>query len=95
MKSIVNSIMGAHIGLKTGLDFSETPFERGRTGKGGVGLPFSELTGRLTELSGQGNLANLTLACDLVLDAQREGETAAWITGKESSFYPPDVEYSS
>lgn len=54
-------------------------------------LTMSELSGRLTELSGQGNIANLTLACDLVLIAQREGEIAAWITGKESTFYPPDA----
>ncbi len=86
----MNNTMRAHLRLTTGLDFSEAPPERERTGKG-LGLSLAELTGRLTELSGQGNLANLTLACDLVLDAQREGETAAWITGKESSFYPPDA----
>jgi recombination protein RecA len=54
-------------------------------------LTLSELSGRLTELSGQGGVANLTLACHIVLDAQEKGETTAWITGKESSFYPPDV----
>jgi recombination protein RecA len=54
-------------------------------------LSHIELSGRLTELSGQGNLANLTLACDLVLNAQQEGETATWITARESSFYPPDA----
>jgi recombination protein RecA len=56
-----------------------------------AGLTLSELSGRLTELSGQGNVANLTLACRIALDAQRKGETAAWITGRESSFYPPDA----
>jgi recombination protein RecA len=54
-------------------------------------LTLSELSGRLTEFSGKGNLANLTLACNLVRDAQQEGETTAWITGEESSFYPPDA----
>ncbi|OPY65523.1 MAG: recombinase A [Syntrophorhabdaceae bacterium PtaU1.Bin034] len=86
----MNNTMRAHLRLKTGLDFSGTPVERDRTGKG-VGLSFSGLAGRVTELSGQGNLANLTLACDLILDAQREREIVAWITGKESSFYPPDA----
>jgi len=84
----MNNTMRAHLRLKTGLDFSGSPVEADHTGKG---LSFSGLTGRLAELSGQGSHANLTLACDLVLDAQREGETAAWITGKESSFYPPDA----
>ncbi len=86
----MNNTMRAHLRLKTGLDFSGTPIEKDRAGKG-VGFSLSELSGRLTELSGQGNHANLTLACGLVLDAQRQGETAAWITGKESSFYPPDA----
>ncbi|OPY05606.1 MAG: recombinase A [Syntrophorhabdus sp. PtaB.Bin184] len=86
----MNSTMRAHLGLKTGLDFSGSPVEADRTGKG-INLPFSELTGRLTELSGQGSHANLTLACDFVFDAQKEGETTVWVTGKESSFYPPDA----
>lgn len=54
-------------------------------------LTMSGLLGRLTEFSGQGNMANLTLACDLILAAQKDVETTAWITGKESSFYPPDA----
>jgi recombination protein RecA len=58
------------------------------------GLSRAALSGRLTELSGQGNLASLTLACDLVLSAQQEGETAVWITDQESSFYPPDAAQS-
>jgi recombination protein RecA len=57
----------------------------------GTGLGRAALAGRLTELSGQGNLANLTLACEMVLSAQREGEPAAWITDQESGFYPPDA----
>lgn len=82
--------MRAELGLKTGSDFLKTYAERDRSGREFV-LSRAELSGRLTELSGQGSLANLTFACDLVLDAQREGETAAWITSKESSFYPPDA----
>jgi recombination protein RecA len=57
----------------------------------GATLSRAELSGRLVEFSGQGSLANLTLACGLILDAQREGETTAWISQKESIFYPPDV----
>jgi recombination protein RecA len=50
-----------------------------------------ELAGRLVELSGEGASAVLTAATRLVLDAQRAGEPAAWLSSDESSFYPPDV----
>jgi recombination protein RecA len=86
----MNANMRADLALKAGLNAPKTYIERDRFEKG-VGLSRAALSGRLTEFSGQGNLANLTLACGLVLDAQREGETAAWITGKESNFYPPDA----
>lgn len=47
--------------------------------------------GRLVELSSLGAKAHLTAAFGLVLEAQRAGETVAWITLAESSFYPPDA----
>jgi len=50
-----------------------------------------EISGRLIELSGLGGSACLTLATTLVLDAQRQAETVAWITGNDSSFFPGDV----
>jgi recombination protein RecA len=50
-----------------------------------------ELAGRLIELSGKRAGAALTWAFAAVHDAQMRGETAAWITSKESSFFPPDV----
>jgi recombination protein RecA len=49
------------------------------------------LAGRLVELSGAGPSAALTFAVALVLDAQRRGETAAWVTARGSTFFPPDV----
>jgi|TARA_B100000378_G_scaffold219305_1_gene182618 recombination protein RecA len=45
----------------------------------------------LTELSGVGGSACLTLATSIVLDAQRQEETTAWITSNNSSFFPLDV----
>lgn len=51
----------------------------------------AELAGRLVEISGGEASAALTLAVGLVLDAQRQGELAGWVTSEESSFYPPDV----
>jgi len=50
-----------------------------------------ELCGRLTELSAWGPSASLTLAIDLVLEAQQQGEPVAWISTRESSFFPPDA----
>jgi recombination protein RecA len=50
-----------------------------------------EIAGRFTELSGLGGSACLTLATSMVLDAQRQAETSAWITTQNSSFYPVDV----
>jgi recombination protein RecA len=52
----------------------------------------ADLSGRLVEISGWGPTALLTLASWLVLEAQMEGETVAWISTRESSFYPPDME---
>jgi len=52
----------------------------------------AELSGRLIELSGHRGTSALSLAFRLVLDAQRRGEHVAWIGGRASSFYPPDVD---
>lgn len=49
------------------------------------------LAGRLVEISGARATAALTLAFGLVLGAQRQGEPVAWVTPRESGFYPPDV----
>jgi recombination protein RecA len=49
------------------------------------------LVGRLSELSGLGPTARLSLAESLICEAQRVGETAAWITNRRSTFFPPDA----
>ncbi len=49
------------------------------------------LAGRLSELSGLGPTARLSLAMGLVCEAQRTGETAAWVTNRRSTFFPPDA----
>ena len=62
----------------------------------------AELNGRLCELSSGGRLSGgaspggrssavLTMAFRLVLDAQQQGETVAWVTVRDRCFYPPDV----
>jgi len=50
-----------------------------------------ELAGRLTELSGVGATAPLTMAGTLVLEAQHSGLPVAWISATAHSFYPPDM----
>jgi recombination protein RecA len=51
----------------------------------------SRLSGSLAELSTVGGAGALTLAFELVLDAQHEGETVAWVGGSGGGFYPPDA----
>ncbi len=52
---------------------------------------FAGITGRFVEISGTGSTTGLTLAFRLALEAQRQREPVAWITPRESSFYPPDA----
>jgi recombination protein RecA len=49
------------------------------------------LAGRLVEISGHHAAASLTAAFGLVLDAQQKSEPAAWVTLRQSTFFPPDV----
>jgi len=51
----------------------------------------AELAGRVAELCGGRAPAAYTFAVSLLLDAQQQGEPAAWITTRERAFYPPDV----
>ena len=49
------------------------------------------MAGRLVEISGQKAAAQLSVAFGLVLEAQQCGEPAAWVTLRQSTFFPPDV----
>ena len=51
----------------------------------------AQLAGRLCELSSLPGTALLTAAFRLVLDAQLEGEPAAWITATPDTFFAPDA----
>jgi recombination protein RecA len=51
----------------------------------------TDLAGRLVELSASTEVAHLTVAFGLVLEAQLSGDRAAWVTLEHSSFFPPDV----
>jgi recombination protein RecA len=52
---------------------------------------WSELSGRLTEISGRGAVAPLTAAIRLVHQAQLDGELVGWIALAAGTFFPPDV----
>jgi recombination protein RecA len=52
---------------------------------------FAGLGGRIVEISGDGDTAVLTAACALVRDAQCQTESAVWIAGRDSTFFPPDA----
>ena len=51
----------------------------------------SNLAGRFIEISAGRASASLTLAFDLVRQAQLQQEPVGWVTSVESTFYPPDV----
>jgi recombination protein RecA len=53
-----------------------------------------DLAGRFTELSSARARASLTLAFELVREAQLNQEPVGWVTSAESSFYPPDAAQS-
>jgi len=87
----LNTENTAEVRRQLGRRLVELRRPRARSAPPAPGLARAELTGRLVELSGRGNSATLTLACQAILDAQREGETAAWIGRAGSGFYPPDM----
>lgn len=49
------------------------------------------MRGRLVELSARGATATLTMAMELVVEAQTQHEPVAWLTLSTGTFYPPDV----
>src|SRR5262245_44492164 len=69
--------------------FSSVQLRSSVTYSGEWSLP--QVAGRFAEISGSNATAALTLACGLVLDAQKCGEPVGWATSTESSFYPPDA----
>jgi recombination protein RecA len=51
----------------------------------------SELSGRLTEISGRGCVSPLSAAAALLLEAQTAGEPCAWLSRQGTGFFPPDL----
>ncbi|NEV62221.1 recombinase A [Thiorhodococcus minor] len=67
--------------IRQGLKRAETPIVWG----------LDTFIGRFSEISGNEATAALTLAVGLIGEAQQRGEPVAWMTQRQSSFYPPDV----
>jgi recombination protein RecA len=72
--------LSRELGNRTGLDPRSAP-----------SWSLGELSGRLTEISGQGATSSLSSVASLILDAQRTGEPCAWLMRQGSSFFPPDL----
>ncbi len=64
---------------------------RGLTADLNVGWQLANFSGRFAEISSSHASASLTLVFQLVLEAQKQDEPVAWISGRESAFFPPDV----
>ncbi len=92
MRSVMETMERAGLLLRMGRHLPQPrPHSRRGQTDGIEWLSMAELAGRLSELSGCGNTAVLTHACSAVLEAQRDGETVAWITRRDRPFYPPDA----
>ena len=52
---------------------------------------YPALKGRMTELVGDSQSANVSLAIRLILEAQHAGDFAAWVATHHDVFFPPDV----
>jgi recombination protein RecA len=72
------------------LDFGSRLHEQISPERSGI-WQLTTFAGRFAELSGDKSGASLTLVFRLVLDAQKQGEPVAWITPRQSIFYPPDA----
>ncbi len=55
------------------------------------GLALADLRGRLSEFCADRGHPNVTAAIQLIAEAHRRGEPAAWVGPAGSLFYPPDV----
>jgi recombination protein RecA len=56
-----------------------------------TGWNMGTFAGRFSEITGASASASLTLVFRLLLEVQQQGEPAAWITSRKSTFYPPDA----
>ncbi|MFW6292215.1 MAG: hypothetical protein ACOC7V_07775, partial [Spirochaetota bacterium] len=74
----------AHLPLRRATDLASPPAAAGHWN-------LAALRGRLAELVGGPDSANVTLAVRLILEAQQAGEFAAWVATHRDAFFPPDV----
>jgi recombination protein RecA len=58
---------------------------------GGPSWRFDNLVGILSEVSEETPSGAASFAADLIAEAQRQGEPAAWVAATDSIFFPPDL----
>lgn len=74
--------------------FSDIPVFRAAHLKpaGGTGSwDFDTLVGVLSEVSEEAHCGALSFTAEIVLEAQRRGQPAAWVAAADSVFFPPDL----
>jgi recombination protein RecA len=86
--NVITSAELATLISRLGIQRGEQP----APGAGRWGL--DTLSGRIAELSSDGECASMSAAVSLVLQAQQRGEPAAWVAVGRSAFYPPDAAQS-
>jgi recombination protein RecA len=74
----------ATLGLKRAVDLTTAR-------SGGDPWSFESLRGRLTELVGAADSANISMAARLIVSVQQSGLLAAWIATHRDVFFPPDM----
>jgi hypothetical protein len=62
-----------------------------KTGPGGGSWAYQNLVGVLAEVSEEVASGALSFVAEIILQAQSRNEPAAWVSGTESVFFPPDM----
>lgn len=84
----LHAVEGAKSGARVGLFLGPIASQPEPTPQGSA---LTGLRGRIGELSGAQPAALLTMAARWVVEAQREGEPALWVTTPHGRLYPPDL----
>ena len=77
------AVLEKPVTLKASALLREQPFRKGE-------FSYSNLVGRITELTASRNAPVLSFLSLLIREAQGKGEPVAWVETGDSVFYPPD-----
>lgn len=62
-----------------------------RAAPGGGSWRFDGIVGILAEVSEETSCGAISFVAEIILEAQGQKETVAWVAGTSSTFYPPDL----